>query len=241
MRPLARSVSSLLAVVLGCGTLVGCSSEDPTVVAFLVSDGSRSFEPRVDVEAFRARVEATCTECSVRVYDAEGDAGTQASQADQALADSADVIVLDPVEAEEAEALVGGGEDEVPVVAHTTLVPGADRFVGVAEPLATDERGPSADTDLQAARQIVQGTRGSMLHVPATAMSEQAADVAVGILAEEEVEGAEDFEGVPSWLHPVTEVRLAVLTSVLVREGVVTLDELCSGSTARRCERLGFV
>ena len=65
--------------------------------------------------------------------------------------------------------------------------------------------------------------------------------MAVGILADEEVEGAEDYEGVPSWLHTVTEVRLADLTSVLVRDGVVTLEELCAGSTARRCEQLGFV
>jgi ABC-type xylose transport system substrate-binding protein len=236
-----RPFTTLLAVVLGCGLLGGCSGEDPTVVAFLVSDGTQRLEPRVDVEAFEARVEATCEECSVRVYDAAGDAATQASQADEALADSADVIVLDPVDAEEAEALVGGGEDEVPVVAHTTLVPGADRFVGVPEPIPGTDGGPSADSDLEAARQVVQGTRRSMLHVPATAMSEQAADVAVGLLADEEVEGAEDFEGVPSWLHAVSEVRLAGLTNVLVREGTVTLDELCAGSTARRCERLGFV
>lgn len=237
MRPLAP----LLATLLGCALLTGCVQENPTVVALLVSDGSQRLEPRVDVEAFEARVEATCEECDVRVYDAEGDAGTQAAQADQALEASADVIVLDPVEADEAEALVGGGEDEVPVVAHTTLVPGADRFVGVAEPLARDDVGPSADSDLEAARQLVKGPRRSMLYVPATAMSEQAADVAVGILADEEVEGAEDFEGVPSWLHTVTEVRLVDLTSVLVRDGAVTLEELCSGSTARRCEQLGFV
>ena len=237
MRPLAP----LLATLLGCALLTGCVQENPTVVALLVSDGSQRLEPRVDVEAFEARVEATCEECAVRVYDAEGDAGTQAAQADQALEASADVIVLDPVEADEAEALVGGGEDEVPVVAHTTLVPGADRFVGVAEPLARDDVGPSADSDLEAARQLVKGPRRSMLYVPATAMSEQAADVAVGILADEEVEGAEDFEGVPSWLHTVTEVRLVDLTSVLVRDGAVTLEELCSGSTARRCEQLGFV
>ena len=36
-------------------------------------------------------------------------------------------------------------------------------------------------------------------------------------------------------------VRLAGLTDVLVREGAFTLDELCDGSTARRCEQLGFV
>ena len=241
MRPLATTVSTLVTVVLGCGLLAGCTGEDPTVVSLLVADGSQRLEPPVDVEAFEARVEATCKECVVRVYDAEGDAATQAGQADEALADGADVIVLDPVEVEEAEALVGGGEDEVPVVAHTTLVPGADRFVGVAGPSTSEQEGPDADTDLQAARQLVQGSRRSMLHVPATAMSEQAADVAVGILADDEVEGAEDHEGVPSWLYEVTEVRLAQLTSVLVREGVVTIDELCAGSTARRCEQLGFV
>lgn len=241
MRPLTTFSRGVLAAALGCAVLSGCSGEDPTVVALLVSDGSQAFEPRVDVEAFRDRVEATCEECSVRVYDAAGDAAAQASQADEALDDSADVIVLDPVEVEEAESLVGGGEDEVPVVAHTTLVPGADRFVGVAEPITGDDSGPAADSDLEAARQVVAGTRPSMLHVPATAMSEQAADVAVGLLADDEVEGAEDFEGVPSWLHAVTEVRLARLTGVLVRDGTITLDELCSGATARRCERLGFV
>jgi ABC-type xylose transport system substrate-binding protein len=236
-----RPLTTLLAALLGCTVLTGCVQENPTVVALLASDAAQRFEPRVDVEAFEARVEATCEECAVRVYDAEGDAAAQAAQAEEALADSADVIVLDPVEVEEAEALVGGGEDEVPVVAHTTLVPGADWFVGTADPVGPDGSGPEAGTDLEAARQVVAGERRSMRHVPATAMSEQAADVAVGILAGDEVEGAEDFEGVPSFLHPVTEVRLADLTSVLVREGAVTLEELCSGSTARKCERLGFV
>jgi ABC-type xylose transport system substrate-binding protein len=236
-----RALTTLLATLLGCAVLTGCVQENPTVVALLASDAAQRFEPRVDVEAFEARVEATCAECAVRVYDAEGDAATQAAQAEEALGDSADVIVLDPVEVEEAEALVGGGEDEVPVVAHTTLVPGADWFVGTTEPVEPDDSGPVAGTDLEAARQVVTGKRRSMLHVPATAMSEQAADVAVGILAKDEVEGAEDVEGVPSFLHTVTEVRLADLTSVLVREGAVTLEELCSGSTARRCERLGFV
>ena len=45
----------------------------------------------------------------------------------------------------------------------------------------------------------------------------------------------------PSWLYPVTQVRLDDLTTVLVGQGVLTLEDLCSGSTARRCERLGFV
>ncbi|WP_107772018.1 type 1 periplasmic-binding domain-containing protein [Nocardioides sediminis] len=236
-----RALTMILAALLGCTVLTGCVRENPTVVALLASDATQRLEPRVDAEAFEARVEATCEECTVRVYDAEGDAAAQAAQADEALDDSADVIVLDPVEVEEAEALVGGGEDEVPVVAHTTLVPGADWFVGTAEPVVPDDSGPEAGSDLEAARQVVTGKRRSMLHVPATAMSEQAADVAVAVLAGAEVEGAEDLEGVPSFLHAVTEVRLADLTTVLVGQGAVTLEELCSGSTARRCERIGFV
>ena len=77
--------------------------------------------------------------------------------------------------------------------------------------------------------------------MPATAISEQAADVAVGALAGEEPAGAEEHEGVASWLYPVTEVRLADLTTVLVGQGEVTLEDLCAGTTSRRCERLGLV
>jgi ABC-type sugar transport system substrate-binding protein len=236
-----RPLTALLVVLLCCSAMTSCVREDPTVVALLVSDAAAGRVHGVDAEAFEARVEATCEECAVRVYDAGGDADAQASQADEALVDSADVIVLDPVEPEEAEALVGGGEDEFLLVAHTTLVPGADFFVGVAGPIPSEEGGPSAGSTLDAARQLVLGDRRTMLHVPTTAMSEQAADVAVGVLADEEPAGAEQHEGVDSWLYPVTEVRLADLTTVLVGQGEVTLDELCSGATARRCEHLGFV
>ncbi len=33
----------------------------------------------------------------------------------------------------------------------------------------------------------------------------------------------------------------APLTTLLVGQGVLTLDELCEGETAKRCARLGFV
>ena len=52
--------------------LAGCDGDEPTI-ALLVADASDSSTRAVDVERFTDRVEATCDECRVTVYDAEGD------------------------------------------------------------------------------------------------------------------------------------------------------------------------
>ncbi len=193
----------------------------------------------MDVEAFEERVTATCDECSVTVYDAEGDAAQQKSQARQAEVESADVIVVVPVEPEDMEPL---SEDDVPLVSLGTLVPGAEGHVGLREP--ADAEG-DADSDLSAARDLILRERSSMTYVPIEDMSEQAADVAVALLADipvpEGAVGAEEVEGVQSWLFETQDVILDTLTTLLVGQGVLTLDELCEGETAKRCARLGFV
>jgi hypothetical protein len=159
---------------------------------------------------------------------------------DEALAASADVGVVDPVDPEAAEEVLAR-LGEVPMVAYATLVPGADNFVGLESDAAlADATEGGATSDLDAARDIVAGDRRSMTYVPARAMSERAADVAVGLVAEEPVPGAVDHEGVPSWLFHAAEVDIDTLTSVLVAQQAVTLDELCDGETARRCAKLGL-
>ena len=135
----------------------------------------------VDVEQFTDRVEATCDECRVTVYDAEGDAEAQKSQARQAEATSADVIVVVPVEPDDLATMTG---QDLPVVSLGTLVPGSDRFVG----LEGGEAPSQAGSDLEAARDVLLGDEESMTYVPTRAMSEQAADVAVAFLADTTVE-----------------------------------------------------
>ena len=232
-RPLVPAL--VLAVLLP--VLAGCSGDEPTV-ALLVADGDETSHV-VDVEAFEERVAATCDECSVTVYDAEGDAAQQKSQARQAGVESADVIVVVPVEPEDMEQLT---EDDVPLVSLGTLVPGAEGHVGLRE--AADAEG-DADSDLAAARDLILRERSSMTYVPTEDMSEQAADVAVALLADlpvpEGAVGAEEVEGVQSWLFETQDVILHTLTTLLVGQGVLTLDELCEGETAKRCARLGFV
>src|SRR5918993_499683 len=124
---------------------------------------------------------------------------------------------------------------ELPVVSLGTLVPGSDRYVG----LAGGDVGQQG-SDLEAARDVLMGEEPSMTYVPTRAMSEQAADVALAYLADEPVSDGEDVDGVESWLYDDQEVTVDTLTSVLVAQGAVSLDDLCSGATEKRCARLGL-
>ena len=213
--------------------LAGCVSDEPRTVALLVADESADGAV-VDVEAFTERVEATCEECEVEVHDAGGDAADQLDQARQVIDDDAAALVIWPVQPEEVEGL---SLRDTPMVSLVRLVPGSDGFVGLAD---DDPDLRDQGSDLEAAREVVLGDRNTMTHVPARAMSEQAADVVVGQLADDPAPGSEEHEGVPSWLYDITEVDLDSLTTVLVGEGVITLEELCEGSTARRCARFGL-
>ena len=129
----------------------------------------------------------------------------------------------------------------MPLVSLGELLPGSEAYVGLAE---GDVPNQSA-TDLEAARDVLLGDEDSMTYVPTREMSEQAADVAVALLADQPVSAlggpdAEDVDGVESWLYQHQDVTVDDLTSVLVRQGVVTLDDLCSGDTEKRCEKLGL-
>ena len=95
-------------------------------------------------------------------------------------------------------------------------------------------------SDLEAARDVLMGDEKSMTYVPTREMSEQAADLAVAFLAEVPARGGEEVDGVDSWLFRDQEVTLDSLTTVLVGQHVLTLDELCRGGTAKRCARLGL-
>jgi ABC-type xylose transport system substrate-binding protein len=227
-----RTRLSLLVLLAATPLVSGCAGDAPTV-ALLVADADTSSRA-VDVDAFTERVEATCDECEVSVYHAGGDAAEQRSQARQAEAGPADVLVVVPVDAEEMASATGR---DLPVVSLGELVPGSDSFVGL-------EGGPPPEgdaSDLEAARDLVLGEEQSTTFVPTQAMSEQAADVALSFLSGEPVPGGQDVDGVESWLYRDQEVTVDTLTSVLVAEGVITLDELCTGSTEKRCTRMGLL
>ena len=228
-----RLAAPLAALVLAVPLLAACAAGDPTVVALLVADRGAD-DSAVDVDAFRERVAETCEGCETAVYDAGGDADEQRSKARQALTSSADILV---VEAIAPDGLEGLKLDEVPVVAVGEPAEGADRFVGIASGV------PSTGSDplLDQARDVVLGKAKSLTYVPMLAISEKAADVAVGLLADTPVDGGEEHLGVQSWLYEPAEVDLSNITTVLVGQGVITLEQLCDGETQARCRRNGLV
>lgn len=223
----------LSAMLLTFPLLAACSGDDPTVVALLVADGSGGASRAVDADVFEDRVAGACRGCRVEVYDAGGDAEEQKSQVRVALAESADVVVVEPVDAAAIQDVELG---EVPLVSTGTLAPGADRFVGPEGGLPPD----SGEPVLEAARALVLGEDESFVWVPVQEMSEQSADVAVGLLADKPVEGGEDHEGVRSWLFETQRIDRSNLATVLVGQGAVTLEDLCEGDTSRRCTRMGL-
>ena len=229
----ARLLTRLLTAALVVAPLLSaCAGDEPTI-AVLVADTGDTSSRVVDVERLTDRVESTCDECRVRVYDAEGDAAAQKSQARQAEADSADVVVVVAVDPDDLGTLTGG---DLPVISLGELVPGSDRFVGLESGVPTGRSG----SDVEAARDVVMGKEKSMTYVPTGDMSDRAADLAVAYLADNPVEGGVDVDGVESWLYSDREVTVDTLTSVLVAEGILTLDDLCSGSTRKRCASLGL-
>lgn len=226
----------LVCCLLVTSVVSGCAAVDPTVIAVLAADETAELQQPLDIEGLEQRVEKTCDGCTVEVYDAGSDADTQARQLDQSL-DTADIVILDPVDPELAESLVQQA-GKVPVIAYGTPVPGADWFVGLAVP-ATPPGG--VESDVEAAREVILRDRDTFAYVPAGAMSAKAADVAVGELADKPVGESVDHEGVPSWLFESVAVGVNDLTSVVVRSGAMTLTQLCAGGTAKRCAKLGLV
>lgn len=226
----------LICGLLAMSALPGCTAVDSTVIAVLAADEGSQVQQPLDVGRFEERVAEICDGCTVVVYDAGSEAARQSQQFDEALLD-ADLVILDPVDPEQAESLVQRAGD-VPVLAYAALVPGADWFVGMADPAPA---AADVDSDLEAARQVISRDRDTFSFVPAAPMSSKAADVAVRKLADEPVEEPVDHEGVPSWLFESVEVTVNDLTSVVVASGAMTLAELCEGDTARRCTRIGLV
>lgn len=234
-----RLPAFVMAAASVLASLTGCRYDDPVLVAFVVADAEDSLAQPADVEAFEQRVRQRCDGCAVEVYDASGDADAQERLVDRALAAGAAVLVLEPVDVEDAEELTSRA-GEVPVVAYGQLVPGADRFVGLGSEAPDEGSATDAADEVEAARDVVSGKSRSMVFVPARAMSEQAADVAVGLASQTPVEGATEHEGVPAWLFEAEVVTRKDLADVLVKQGVVDLGALCAGETARRCADLGL-
>ena len=130
MAALRRPIALAIGVLLMATGLSACVKPDRAVVAFLLASSQAGRWEAIDEPFFEARFSETCQGCDYLTYNADQDSEVQARQFDEAFSEGADVIVLNAVNSEAAEYLVGTAGD-VPVIAYDRYVAGADWFVWV--------------------------------------------------------------------------------------------------------------
>jgi D-xylose transport system substrate-binding protein len=132
----AMIVAALALIAAGCGSSNNNSSSDSTSsstggggkkIALLLPETKTTRYEAHDKPEFEAAVKKACANCEILYSNANQDAAAQQQQAEAALTQGADVLVLDAVDAASAASIVTSAKSQgVPVVSYDRLVTGAD-------------------------------------------------------------------------------------------------------------------
>ncbi|WP_353650566.1 substrate-binding domain-containing protein [Nakamurella sp. A5-74] len=99
-------------------------------IALLLPESKTARYEAFDRPLFEADIKAKCGDCEVLYSNADQDAAKQQQQAEAALTQGADVLVLDPVDGTAAASVVAASKAKgVPVVAYDRFIAGADFYV----------------------------------------------------------------------------------------------------------------
>src|SRR6187397_494926 len=118
------ALAALLAIVfvaVGCGG--GSSGGGGAKIALLLPESETPRYESNDRPDFEKAVEEQCPDCEVLYSNANGDAEKQQSQAEAALTQGAEVMVVDPYDAKSAAAIAEKSQAQgVPVVSYDRLI-----------------------------------------------------------------------------------------------------------------------
>jgi D-xylose transport system substrate-binding protein len=110
----------LALVVAGCG---GSSGGGGTKIALLLPENETPRYETNDKPDFEESIEELCDDCEVLYNNASGDAQKQQSQAEAALTQGAEVLVVDPMDSKSAAAIAEKAQAQnVPVVSYDRLI-----------------------------------------------------------------------------------------------------------------------
>jgi D-xylose transport system substrate-binding protein len=111
-------------LVAGCG---GGGGGGGTKIALLLPENETPRYESNDRPDFEKAVEEKCEDCEVLYSNAGGDASKQQSQAEAALTQGAEVLVVDPMDAKSAAAIAEkANAQNVPVVSYDRLIENAE-------------------------------------------------------------------------------------------------------------------
>src|SRR4051794_14734355 len=110
-------------VVAACGSDNGGGGGGGGKIAFLLPESKTARYESQDRPLFEKKVKALCGDCEIIYSNADQDAAKQQQQAEAALTKGAKVLVLDPVDAASAGAIVSRAkQSKVPVVSYDRLI-----------------------------------------------------------------------------------------------------------------------
>ena len=128
-----------LAAALAASALTACGSSTPDTstggtqaykIALLLPESKTTRYESLDRPLFEAAIKASCAKCTIIYSNADQDASKQQQQAEAALTQGANVLVLDPVDGKAAASIVNSAKSsKVPVIAYDRVISGADYYV----------------------------------------------------------------------------------------------------------------
>lgn len=120
----AGALIAIVVFAVGCG---GSSGSGGPKIAFLLPENETPRYEAHDRPEFEQSVQELCEDCEVLYSNASEDASKQQSQAEAALTQGAEVLVVDAVDAASAAAIVEkANAQNVPVLAYDRLIENAE-------------------------------------------------------------------------------------------------------------------
>lgn len=131
---LGIAVSALALSLVACGSgnsgPSSSSSSSGKKVALLLPESKTTRYEALDRPLFTEALKTDCADCQLIYSNADQDAAKQQQQAEAALTQGANVLVLDPVDGKAAAAIVASAKAQnVPVVAYDRAIDGANYYV----------------------------------------------------------------------------------------------------------------
>jgi D-xylose transport system substrate-binding protein len=140
-----RTAGAALALGLTLTALSACGDSDDTSgssdsasasgggakkIALLLPENKTARYEAFDKPMFEAAVKAGCADCEVLYSNANQDAAKQQQQAEAAITQGANVIVMSAVDGKAAQTIVANAKSQgVPVIAYDRFITGSDYYV----------------------------------------------------------------------------------------------------------------
>ncbi len=96
------------------------------------------------------------------------------------------------------------------------------------------------DAELAGIQRIVAGQQYMTIYKSYKLEAEKAAEVAVMMAKGEDITGTTDFQGVKSFIFPPVVVTTDNVADTVVKDGLYTVDDICTADYAKACQAAGL-